>query len=62
MDDLTKYYTVKDVAKKLGVTEDWVRDLIQGKQLKAIKMKRWRVKPQDLELFVKSRSNICDEL
>ena len=57
MVDLTKYLTVKEVAKRLGVTEDWVRDLIQTKQLKATKMKRWRIKPEDLEEFVKGRTN-----
>jgi len=58
MDDLSKYLTVKEVAKKLGVSEDWVRDLIQSKQLKATKMKRWRVNPDDLEKFIMSRSNM----
>jgi excisionase family DNA binding protein len=58
MDDLNKYLTVKQVARKLGVTEDWIRDLIQAKQLKATKIKRWRIKPEDLENFIKSRSNL----
>ena len=39
MEDISKYLTVKQVAKKLGVTEDWIRDLIQAKKLKAIKIK-----------------------
>lgn len=58
MDDLNKYFTVKQVAKKLDVTEDWVRDLIQNKQLKATKIKRWRIYPEDLERFIRSRSNL----
>ena len=58
MTDLTKYLTVKQVAKNMGVTEDWVRDLIQTKQLKAVKIGRWRVYPEDLEKFIKSRSNL----
>ncbi|MEW6008210.1 MAG: helix-turn-helix domain-containing protein [Candidatus Omnitrophota bacterium] len=57
MVDLTKYLTVKEVAKRLDVTEDWIRDLIQNKQLRATKMKKWRIKPEDLEEFVKVRTN-----
>jgi len=58
MIDLSKYLTVKEVAKILDVTEDWVRDLIQNKQLKATKIKKWRINPKDLEEFIKKRSNI----
>ena len=57
MIDLTKYLTVKEVAKRLDVTEDWIRDLIQTKQLKATKIKKWRIKPEDLEEFVRVRTN-----
>lgn len=57
MVDLTKYLTVSDVAKRLGITEEWVRDLIKDKQIKAVKVGRWRVKPEDFESFVKSRMN-----
>ena len=57
MVDLTKYLTVSDVAKRLGITEEWVRDLIKDKQIKAVKVGRWRVKPDDLDLFIKSRTN-----
>ena len=58
MVDLTKYFTVKEVARRLSVTEDWIRDLIQNKQLKATKMKKWRIKPSDLQEFIKNRTNI----
>ena len=58
MDDFSKYLTVKDVATKLGVTEDWIRDLIQAKELKATKIKQWRVKPEDLDEFSNSRKNV----
>ena len=58
MVDLKQYLTVKEVADRLDVSEDWVRDLIQAKELKAVKMKRWRIKPEDLEKFVQHRSNI----
>lgn len=58
MDDVKKYLTVRQVAKKLDYTEEWVRDLIQTKQLKAIKIKKWRIKPDELEKFIRSRSNL----
>ncbi len=58
MEDISKYLTVREVAKKLDVTEDWIRDLIQTKQLKAIKIGKWRINQKDLEKFVESRSNL----
>ena len=58
MNDISKYFTVKEVAKRLDVTEDWVRDLIQSKQLKAVKVGKWRVDPEELKRFIQSRSNI----
>ena len=57
MEDISKYLTVREVAKKLDVTEDWIRDLIQAKELKAVKMGKWRIKPQDLQIFINSRYN-----
>ena len=57
MDDISKYLTVKEVSKKLGVTEKWVRDLIQAKEIKATKIGKWRIQREDIERFIKSRSN-----
>lgn len=58
MTDLSKCLTVKQAAKKLGVTQDWIRDLIQTKRLKATKIKQWRIHPKELERFIRSRSNL----
>ncbi len=58
MVDISKYFTVKEVAKRLDVTEDWIRDLIQSKQLKAVKMGKWRVDPEELKRFIQTRMNI----
>ena len=58
MVDISKYFTVKEVAKRLDVTEDWVRDLIQSKQLKAVKVGKWRVDPEELKRFIHGRTNI----
>jgi len=58
MVNLKQYLTVTEVADQLDVSEDWVRDLIQAKKLKATKVKKWRINPDDLEKFIKSRSNM----
>ena len=58
MYDISKYFTVKEVAKLLDVTEDWIRDLIQSKQLKAVKVGKWRVDPKELKRFIQARTNI----
>lgn len=57
MEDISKYLTVRQTAKKLCVTEDWIRDLIQNKKLKATKIGKWRIHPKDLEKFLRSRRN-----
>ena len=57
MENISKYLTVKEVSEKLGITEKWIRDLIQAKELKAVKMGKWRIKPQDLQSFIDSRYN-----
>lgn len=58
MEDIKKFLTVRQVAQKLGYTEEWVRDLIKAKQIKAVKIGRWRIKPKELENFIKSRTNL----
>jgi len=52
------YLTVRDAAKQLELTEYRVRQLINLKEIKATKIKQWRILPADLESFIKSRSNI----
>lgn len=58
MDDLRKYLTVRQVATRLDISEESVRDLIKNKELKAVKIGQWRIKPDELERFIKSRSNL----
>ncbi len=58
MDDLRKYLTVEEVAKRLDLSEEWVRDLIHRKEIKAVKIGQWKIKSEDLDKFIKSRSNI----
>ena len=58
MTDLTKYLTVREAAKRLDLTEERVRELINLKEIKAVKIGKWRIAPRDLEGFIKSRSNL----
>ena len=55
---LKGYLTVEEVAKQLGLSEYRVRELIREKQIRAVKIGQWRVKPEDLESFIKSRRNV----
>ena len=56
--NLKSFLTVRQVAKELGLTEYRIRQLIREKQIRATKIKQWRIKPGDLESFIKSRSNV----
>ncbi len=57
MVDITTYLTVEEAAKKLGLTEERVRELINLKEIKATKIGRWWILPKDLEEFVRARTN-----
>jgi excisionase family DNA binding protein len=54
---LKGYLTVEQVAKQLGLSEYRIRELIREKEIKAVKIGQWRVKPEDLKEFVESRMN-----
>jgi excisionase family DNA binding protein len=51
------YLTVRDAAKQLELTEYRVRQLINLKEIKATKIKQWRIMPADLGMFVQARTN-----
>ena len=57
MVDITRLLTVREAARRLDLTEERVRELIGLKQIRATKIKRWRIAPDDLEQFVRSRRN-----
>ena len=42
-----KDLTVRQVAKKLDLTEGWVRNLIARKEIKAVRIGQWRIKLKD---------------
>ncbi len=54
---LKGYLTVEEVAKQLGLSEYRVRELIREKQIRATKIGQWRIKPGDLEEFIRVRTN-----
>lgn len=62
MDDIAKYLTVRQSARKLGITEEWVRDLIAKKEIKAVKIGQWKIKPSDLRIFIQKRSNFNEQV
>jgi len=51
------YLNVEQVAKELSLTEYRVRQLIREKQIRATKIGKWWIKPEDLEEFIKARTN-----
>ncbi|MCK4993795.1 MAG: helix-turn-helix domain-containing protein [Candidatus Omnitrophica bacterium] len=51
------YLTVEQIAKQIGLTEYRIRELIREKQIRATKIGQWRIKPEDLEEFIKARTN-----
>lgn len=57
MVDVKRLLTVREAAKRLDLTEERVRELIGLKQIRATKIRRWRITPEDLEEFVRSRRN-----
>ena len=55
--DINNCLTVEEIAKKIGLTEERIRELINLKEIKATKIGRWWIRPEDLKLFIKSRTN-----
>ena len=49
--------TVRQVSKQLGLTERRIRELIREKEIRATKIKQWRILPGDLDEFIKARTN-----
>ena len=51
------FLTIKEVAKKLRVSERSVMRYIKAKKLRASKMGQWRIKREDLERFFNANIN-----
>jgi len=54
---LKGYLTVRNISRKLGLSEYRIRELIREKQIRATKIGQWRIMPEDLDEFVKRRTN-----
>jgi len=57
MTNLKNHLTVRQVAKQLDLTEYRIRELIREKQIRATKIGQWKIKLEDLEEFVRARTN-----
>ncbi|OGY40769.1 MAG: hypothetical protein A2570_01425 [Candidatus Brennerbacteria bacterium RIFOXYD1_FULL_41_16] len=53
-----KFLTIEQVAKKLDLNYKTIFRYIHKKKIKATKLGRWRIKPKDLEEFIRSSSNL----
>lgn len=53
-----QWLTVGEVARRIGLTEERVRQLIRERKIKATKIGGWMVQPTDLRAFIDSRSNM----
>ncbi len=57
MVDLRRYLTVREVANRVKLTEERVREPIREKQIRATKIGKWWIKPEDLKEFARTRTN-----
>ena len=53
-----QWLTVDDVAQQIGLTQERVRQLIRQKKIRATKIGGWLIRPQDLDGFIRSRTNL----
>ena len=54
------WLTVEEVASHLGLSEERVRQLIRAQEIKATKIGGWLIHPEDLDAFIRSRTNRYD--
>ena len=52
------WLTVEEAAAHLGLSEERVRQLIRTKEIKATKIGGWLIPPEDLDEFIRSRTNL----
>jgi len=57
MESIRDYLTVRQVSRKIALSEYRIRQLVREKHIRAVKMGQWRINPKDLEAFIKSRTN-----
>lgn len=54
--EIVDWPTVKDVAQILDYTEEHVRRLVRARKLSAVKLRQWKIAPDSLDDFIKSRT------
>lgn len=54
--EVVDWPTVKDVAQILDYTEEHVRRLVRTRKLSAVKLRKWKIDPESLDDFIKSRT------
>ncbi len=54
--EVVDWPTVKDVAQILDYTEEHVRRLVRARKLSAVKLRQWKIDPESLDDFIKSRT------
>lgn len=57
-----KLLTVEEVAQRLRVTSETVREMIRQRRLKASKVGKWLVDEEDLKLLLDRHSNFNGEI
>ena len=58
LSNLSIWLTVEEVAIRLGLGEERIRQLIRTREIKATKIGGWLVRPEDLDDFIRSRTNL----
>ena len=53
-----QWLTVHEVSERIGLTQERVRQLIRQKKMRATKIGGWLIRPQDLDGFIRSRTNV----
>lgn len=61
MEEQKDYLTTEDIARRLGISEDTVRNWIRTKQLKAYRVGHYRVLKTDFDEFLRKRATIEDD-
>lgn len=51
------WLTVQEVSREIDLTERRIRELINQREIRATKIGRWRIAHEDLEAFIRSRTN-----
>ena len=52
------WLTVQEVSREIDLTERRIRELINKREIRATKIGRRRIATEDLDAFIRSRTNI----